>query len=254
MSPRARSSRWSRSVVALALGASTALPLAGCSRPAAKSASEASAGARQQAIVDESASAFERTRQNPRFAKMDSYLAEARGVMIFPKLVKASLIVGGEGGNGVLVARNSDGSWSAPAFYTLGAPSVGLQIGYQEATVVLFIMDDATLQRAIDSSLTLGAKSGVSVGNVGDHGKTQGELVSRNIYQVIDASGAFVGVSLDGYVTGPRSRHNQEYYGVSSTPRDILIGGAVHNHGASVLSRALTVREGKNQRLADGSR
>lgn len=196
----------------------------------------------QQAIVERSAAAFSRLRQSAGAAQVDTYLKHARGVMIFPRLIKASLIFGGEGGNGVMVAKGADGSWSNPAFYSLGAPSVGLQIGYQEATVVLFFMDDAVLQRALHADLTLGANTSVALGRVGDD-KSEGEVFSKPIYQLMEARGAFVGASLDGYVVSARNKHNEAYYGAPVTPSSILIERTHTRPGADVLLRALTVRE-----------
>lgn len=241
-STHARSSR-SRWLVGLALTASAALSLSACSRSAEPAqAAQAKTARAEQAIVDESAAAFQRMRNDPRFARADFILEQARGVMIFPSLVKASLLLGGEGGSGVLVARKPDGSWSDPAFYSVGAPSVGLQLGYQQATVVLFIMDQPTLERTMHSNFTLGTKAGVTVGYVDENGKTKSNVVNANIYQLVDADGAFVGVSLDGYVIGARSRHNRDYYGRAATPRQILLEAAVHNPESSVLARALAPR------------
>jgi lipid-binding SYLF domain-containing protein len=170
--------------------------------------------------------------------------------MIFPRLVKASLIVGGEGGNGVLVARRPDGSWSDPAFYSLGSPSIGLQVGYQQATVVLFIMDQSTLEHTLNTSIALGGKAGVSLGNVDDNGGTKGGVATANIYQLVDAEGAFAGLSLDGYVIGARSGQNLAYYGKSVTPREILIDGSVQRADASALDRALLPRLPEKQALS----
>jgi lipid-binding SYLF domain-containing protein len=241
-STRSRGAR-SRWLVGLALTASAALPLAACTRSAEPAhVPQAKAARAEQAIVDESAAAFQQMRNNPRFARADFILEQARGVMIFPSLVKASLLLGGEGGSGVLVARKADGSWSDPAFYSVGAPSVGLQLGYQRATVVLFIMDQPTLERTLHSSFTLGTQAGVTVGYVDENGKTKSNVITANIYQLVDADGAFAGVSLDGYVIGERSRHNRDYYGRAASPRQILLEGAVHNPEASVLARALAPR------------
>jgi lipid-binding SYLF domain-containing protein len=205
-----------------------ALALSACSRPSpssahqAKNAPSAPAPSPQARIVERSASALSRMRDNPRFKKMDSYLANARAVMIFPRVIKASLIVGGEGGNGVMVVRKPDGSWSSPAFYSLGAPSIGLQAGYQETSVVLFIMDDATLDRAYGSSLTLGTQAGVALGDVLEPGGTAGRAIAPKIYQVVESGGVFAGVSLDGYVIESRESHNAAYYGSDASVRTIL--------------------------------
>lgn len=159
--------------------------------------------------------------------------------MIFPRLVKASLILGGEGGNGVLVAKGSDGSWSNPAFYTLGAPSVGLQLGYQEAMVVLFLMEDSVLQRALHSDVTLGASTSFALGDAGAAGQSEHEILAKPIYQLVEARGAFVGASLDGYVISARNKHNQAYYGEPATPHGILIERKHSRPEAQVLLRAL---------------
>src|SRR5262245_55916647 len=168
--------------------------VAGCSKeqqltPA--SAESAEKGAAQQAIVERAAAAFARMKQNPRFSAMTPYLAKARAVMIFPRVVKASLIFGGEGGNGVMVARAPDGSWSDPAFYSLGAPSVGLQVGYQEATMVLFFMEQQAVEQALHSDITLGTSSSLALGQVGDHDQGGAEVLSKPIYQVVEAGGVF---------------------------------------------------------------
>jgi len=202
------------------------------------SADSAEKGAAQQAIVERAAAAFARMKKNPRFSAMTPYLEKARAVLIFPRVVKASLIFGGEGGNGVMVVRAPDGSWSDPAFYSLGAPSVGLQIGYQEATVVLFFMEDQAVQQALHSDITLGTSSSLALGNVGDH-EGGAEVLSKPIYQVVEAGGVFAGVSLNGYVIGARNKHNAAYYGAGVTPREILIDRSVHRADASVLKNAL---------------
>jgi len=196
----------------------------------------------QQGIVNRSANALMTLRNGSHTAAFDAYLSRARGVMVFPRVVKASLLVGGEGGNGVLVMKRPDGSWSDPAFYSLGAPSIGLQIGYQEATMVLFIVDDDTLTRLADASIELGSKSGVTMGRADEDDSTEGRVFTKKIYQLVEAQGAFAGISLDGYVITPRNKHNVAYYGPTAAPWAILRGQVPHQAGADVLSRVLAER------------
>jgi lipid-binding SYLF domain-containing protein len=217
----------------------------GCSherRPPASPAAESQSP--EQLIVERAAVAFSRARDNPRFA-VDRLVERARGIMIFPRLVKASLLVGGEGGNGVLVARAPDGTWSAPAFYSVGAPSVGFQIGYQEASVLLFFMEDEALNQALHSDFTLGTNSSVALGDVGERGTSQAETISKPIYQLIEAGGVFAGISLDGYVIASRNKRNVAYYGPGATPRAILFDRSFRRPEANVLLDALAPKQPK---------
>jgi lipid-binding SYLF domain-containing protein len=181
-------------------------------------------------------------RDNPRFGAMEGFLQRARAIMIFPRMVKASLIFGGEGGNGVLLSKAPDGSWSDPAFYSLGAPSVGLQLGYREASVVFFLMDDAVLQQALHSDFTLGANGSAALGSVAE--AHQSEAVAKPIYQLVEARGLFAGVSFDGYVISARKENNDAYYGEAVTPREVVIERSRHRPESQVLFTALAPRSG----------
>ena len=44
-------------------------------------------------------------------------LQRARAVMICPRVFKAGFIIGGSGGDCVLLARAGNGTWSYPSFY-----------------------------------------------------------------------------------------------------------------------------------------
>ena len=245
MNPRSASTRtvrianWLLLSVALSGGSLTA-----CSRPPARTPTEQSAQ-RQQELIESAAAAWQRVQGDPRFAEASSLLGRAQAVMIFPHLIKASFIFGGEGGSGVLLARSAAGGWSNPAFYSLGAPSVGLQIGFQEATVVLFVMQRDMLERLLDGELTLGKNVSAVLGARGERGQSEAELVSKPIYALVDAGGVYAGISLDGYVIAPRQKHNVAYYGEAATPRAILIERTFHRAEASVLVDALTTNAGR---------
>lgn len=193
----------------------------------------------EQRIVDRSAQALSRMRSDPDFGELDAYLARARGVLIFPRVIKAALVLGGEGGNGVLVARNPSGGWSAPAFYSIGAGSIGLQLGYQEASVVLLLMNDSTLLSVIDGGLTLGADASVAGGTVGRAGQARAAQAAADIVQFIDVGGVFAGISLDGAVLEERDTFNHRYYGADATTYSIVVERKVDQPGADVLRRAL---------------
>lgn len=65
---------------------------------------------------------------------------KAAGILIFPQIVKAGFIFGGQGGKGVLRVGGH-----SKAYYTIAAASFGLQAGAETFSYALFFMDPASL-------------------------------------------------------------------------------------------------------------
>ena len=62
----------------------------------------------------------------------------AEAVLVFPSILKAGLIIGGQGGNGALFV---DGK--VEGYYNIAAVSYGLQAGAQQFGYAMFLMTDA---------------------------------------------------------------------------------------------------------------
>lgn len=195
----------------------------------------------EQGLVDKSAAVVRAMRSSPSFRHIEVYLKSARGVLILPSVIKAGFIYGGQGGNGVLLARAADGSWSSPAFYTLGGGSIGLQIGVQEAAIVLVFMNDKALKAAIDTGLTLGADATVAAGAEGLTGEVASTHAFKDVYYFADVGGLFAGISLEGGVVHVREGLNTTYYGQSLSPRQIVLERRADVPAARLLKDALTV-------------
>ena len=72
-------------------------------------------------------------------------LSKADCVLILPDVKKFGFGVGGSGGRGPLLCRRGEkfnGKWSAPAMYSVGGASVGLQVGGSSTDFVLLLMDE----------------------------------------------------------------------------------------------------------------
>lgn len=195
----------------------------------------------EQGLVDKSAAVVRAMRADPAFRQIDVYLKNARGVLILPSVIKAGFIYGGQGGNGVLLARDGNGGWSSPAFYTLGGGSIGLQIGVQEAAIVLVFMNDKAFKAAIDTGLTLGADATVAAGSEGLTGEVASTHAFKDVYYFADVGGLFVGVSLEGGVLHTREGLNKTYYGQTLTPRQIVLERKADVPAAQALKDALVV-------------
>lgn len=196
----------------------------------------------EQGLVDKAAVVVRGMRQSPNFRHIDVYLKNAKGVLILPSVIKAGLIYGGQGGNGVLLARDASGNWSAPAFYTLGGGSIGLQIGVQEAAIVLVFMNDKAMKAAIDTGLTIGADATAAAGTAGVTGEVASTHSFKDVYYFADVGGLFAGISLEGGVIHAREGLNASYYGKPVTPRQILLEQKADAKGAQLLRDSLSAK------------
>ena len=197
-----------------------------------------------QALVDRSTLALEDVLAPDSSNQAMGMLQNARAVMICPRIFEAGFIVGGSGGNCVLVARAGNGTWSYPAFYGIGSASVGLQLGLKDSELVLMVMTDRGLNALLSSHFKFGADASAVVATIG--GGVQGATttaVGADIVGYTKSRGAFAGLSLQGSVLNARPTWDQAYYGQPVGARAIVLRMAVSNPGAEPL-RALLTRYG----------
>jgi len=170
-------------------------------------------------------------------------LRDAAGVAIFPAVYKAGFFVGAEGGNGIIMARDTKGNWGYPAFYTLAGGSWGVQFGGQRAGVVLVMRSREAVEAVLKHQGKAGADLGLAIGHMGAgyEGSTTTNL-SADIVAYSDAKGLFGGISLEGTAIVRRNDLNREYYGADVTPASILIEHAHQNAQADGLRNSLLIR------------
>ena len=191
-------------------------------------------------LVEESRFSIERLLADPDLPKLREWIGKARGVLIIPELVKGGFILGAEGGSGVLLVRGADGTWSAPAFYTLAAGSFGLQAGGQVSEVVFTLMTESAVEALLSDEIKLGVDASVAVGplGMGIEVSTTTNL-DADIYAVSKSVGLFGGGSLEGAKLISRGAWNAEYYGAAATPRAVVIERSFFNPQAEKLRNAL---------------
>jgi len=160
----------------------------------------------------------------------------AKGVVIFPQLLKGAFVFGAQGGSGVFLARDEKtGEWTGPAFYTLGGASFGFQIGGEASEVILLVMTDRGVRSLLANSLKLGGDIGVAVGPVGMGASAATANLSADILSFSRSKGLYGGISLEGAVVATRGDWNRAYYGKDVTPTDILVRHDVTNPKADEL-------------------
>lgn len=156
-------------------------------------------------------------------------LDKAVCVGIVPSELKFALVLGGTYGRGVLVCRKGgNGPWDAPSFFTLGAGSVGFQIGGKSTDVVFLVMNPEGVKKLIQDSVKLGGEVSVAAGPVGRsaEGATDAQL-NAEILSYSRARGLFAGLSLDGALMKQDQEDNELLYHRKIDAKDILIAGEV---------------------------
>ncbi len=200
----------------------------------------------QQQLVDKAKVTVEALQAQSDMEQFRKLLAVSKGVVVFPQVLKAGFIVGGAGGTGVLMARGVDGTWSSPAFYTMGQASVGLQIGAEAKELILVIMTDKGLQAIIDNQVKLGGDLSAAVGPVGKNvGASATTNMDVDVFSFAKNAGLFIGASVEGSILDARDDWQSAYYGKSITATDIVLKRAIDAPGAAALKQALTAAEAK---------
>ena len=166
-------------------------------------------------------------------------LEGAKCVAVIPKLVKGAFIVGGEHGTGVATCRTSNGSWSAPAPFSVSGISWGAQIGGKSTDLVMFIMNDQGMNDLLAGHIKVGADVSAAAGPVGRSASADAGY-KAGILTYSASKGAFIGASLNGAELQQDTRATRDWYGKDVPFRDILQGNVpVPNEDARAFVSAV---------------
>lgn len=195
-----------------------------------------------QEIVGDAYQVVERFKASDQGATITSLLSSAKGVIVYPSIVKAAFFVGGEGGTGVLLSQNDDSVWSNPAFFTFGAASYGLQIGAEETRVLMVITNEQTLSRAVEGGLELGTNATIAAGTEGLKGSLSTDNLQDIYYFAEIERGLFAGINFKGAKAVSRDALNAGYYGQPTTAKNIVVDRSRSNPQAEQLRAVLSGR------------
>jgi lipid-binding SYLF domain-containing protein len=190
-------------------------------------------------LVLKSEAVFKSFMNDPNLGWFHDNLSRAKAIFIVPQMLRGGFFIGGSGGSGVLLAQNyTDGTWSYPAFYTMGSVTFGLQIGADSSEIILLIMSNKGMEAMLSTEFKLGGDVALAAGPVGATAKAQ----TADVLAYGRSKGAFVGITLDGAVIKPRYEWNDSYYGRGVRLVDILINQEVTNPQADNLRAVLPER------------
>jgi lipid-binding SYLF domain-containing protein len=198
-----------------------------------------------QGLVDRARSTFKEFMRDPNYAWLHENVNNAKGVLIFPQVIKGGFIFGGSGGTGVFLARDEKtGNWSEPAFYTVGSVTFGLQIGGEAAEIVMLAMTPKAVDSLLSSSFKLGGDVSIALGPLGAGAKANADIpnVTADFLSFAKSKGLYAGLNLEGSVVAVRDGLNNAYYGKNVRPVDILVKRDVGNSRSAELRETLKCR------------
>src|SRR6185437_5752228 len=187
--------------------------------------------------VNDSVSLVQQMKQDPALAAV---LEQAKGIFIIPHYGKGALIVGGQGGGGVVLAKHND-AWSSPAFYSIGGASIGAQAGGEAGAIAMILMTQKAVDRFADSTTgwSLNGNAGLTVVNWS--GKARATTNRGDVILWSNASGLYGGISASLTDISPDTKMDQVYYQRPVTS-DAILTGNINSPSADTLRNALASR------------
>ncbi len=155
---------------------------------------------------------------------MARLLKNAKGIAVFPSVIKAGIMLGGRYGEGLVLRRDPEkGTWYGPDFVKIKGISYGPQFGFQSTALVLVIANEEGMKGFMGDKVTLGGDLAVAVGPVGRQaGAATDADLQASIYSYSMSKGIFAGVSLEGAVIQPDESANELYWKSALRPDEIL--------------------------------
>ncbi len=125
----------------------------------------------------------------------NQFLEKANGYLIFPKVVKAGLGIGGEYGEGVLRIGGK-----TAAYYSTAAASIGLQLGVQKKSVIIvFLTKEALSKFSRSEGWEVGVDGSVALIKVGAGGSIDTTNIKEPIVAfVFGQKGLMYNLTLEG--------------------------------------------------------
>jgi SH3 domain-containing YSC84-like protein 1 len=157
-------------------------------------------------------------------------LSSAHCVLILPGFKKFGFGVGGSGGRGPLLCRGGEkfeGKWSAPAMYTVGGASLGLQVGGSSTDLVLLLMNGKVVNQVLNGKTKMGTDATAAAGP----GATAAGAADADILTYAETKGVFAGVSLGGATVESDNDANYRLYSKTVTATSIVRGNEVKATG-----------------------
>ena len=121
--------------------------------------------------------------------------ARARGMLVFPRVIKAGIGIGGEYGEGALLAGGR-----TVGYYSIASASIGFQLGAQaKGVAILFMTDKAFADFRRSKGWKAGVDGSVALATLGAGGEIDTETAKKPIIGFVFANkGLMYNLTLEG--------------------------------------------------------
>lgn len=149
--------------------------------------------------------------KKPETAVPPEAFQQAKGIVIVHQY-RVGLILGGQAGTGVLVARNPQtGDWGPPVLLDPGGINFGLQAGAKEINSVFLLLSDEAVQRAYSGRFDIGADA-TAVAGPRNAEVENFDLFKADVWVYSSFGGLYAGASVKtGWIT-PYEKGNRVLY------------------------------------------
>jgi len=164
-------------------------------------------------LVRESARALKELRASTRQQILDYALEDAHAVIVLPGVYQAGFYYSIHGGNGVIVARTSNGGWGSPAFVGVGGAGFGLQIGLEKQRLVLVVQEREMFEDILEHGLNFDVVAKYDVLGVREEAQRGSLTGNRPVAAFTDGVGLMAGVAMRGALLTLNQSLTEAYYG-----------------------------------------
>jgi len=179
---------------------------------------------KEDQLIQSSMAVLDEVMRIPADAIPESLLSNARGLVIIPKMIKGSFVIGGRHGRGVLMIRDDQSRWHAPVFISVTGASVGFQAGIQSTDLILVFKTQKSVQGILSGKFTIGADAAFAAGPVGRQAVAATDVqLKAEIYSYSRNRGLSAGVSIDGAKLQPDMTADATYYSQKAPDGSVFV-------------------------------
>tara|TARA_R110000823_G_scaffold27609_25_gene80620 strand:- start:40595 stop:41347 length:753 start_codon:yes stop_codon:yes gene_type:complete len=189
-------------------------------------------------LVENAQRVVEEMRADPEIANL---LDRAEGIFIVPHYAEPVAVIGGRGGEGVVLVRQKGTQargWSSPAFFDFGSTSLRPNVGAKAGSFAMLMMTPEASDkfRTGQDPWTLEASDDQTIAN---YSTATGEAFGEaDMVLWSNTAGSYAGADISINNISSDEQENQAFYSVAVDARQILAGG-VSNGYADELREAL---------------